>query len=88
MTSLLQAADVELDSTIRAQLVDGAMAIMADDMPSLPLYWSPTLLFYRTTVHGLALNASTQGPFGSVEDWQKGSPEPVQTPGSWSTGGH
>jgi peptide/nickel transport system substrate-binding protein len=81
VTSLLEQADSRPDPAQRAGLVNQAMAILADDVPSLPLYHPPTLLYYGASLHGLQDNASSQGPFWNSEDWS------ISTPGDGGGGG-
>ena len=70
-TSLLQASDTEFDPVLRAQDVNQATAIMADDMIALPLLRQPDFLFSKTAVHGIVDNTSiTEGPFWNTEDWR------------------
>ena len=71
VTADLQAANSELDPTTRAADINEAMAVMAADVPSLPLVWTPALLYSNTSVHGLEVNGSaTSGPFWNAADWR------------------
>jgi hypothetical protein len=38
----------------------------------IPLYQRPTYLVYKTSVHGMVDNASSQGPSFNAENWSKG----------------
>jgi peptide/nickel transport system substrate-binding protein len=69
VTKLLRDSDAELDPTKRASLVNTADAIMALNVPTLPLYQKPTYLVYKTKVHGIRDNPTVQGPTDNMEDW-------------------
>ena len=70
VTSLLQASNAEVDPAARAGLFQQADAIMAQDVPTLPLWQMPDFLAYRTTIHGVVDNTSQQGPFWNAEEWR------------------
>jgi ABC-type transport system substrate-binding protein len=46
--------------------------VLANDVPMIPLYQRPTYLVYKTSVHGMVDNASSQGPSFNAENWSKG----------------
>jgi hypothetical protein len=52
------------------RLVHRADAILADDVPSIPIVQVPFFLAYRTVLHGIAANAGPQVMTWNVEDWQ------------------
>jgi peptide/nickel transport system substrate-binding protein len=71
LSDLLAAANREFDhEPARAALANRADALMAVDLPSLPLYAYPSLLAYRTTLDGLVNKTSAQGPFWNAADWR------------------
>jgi peptide/nickel transport system substrate-binding protein len=70
VTALLQAADVETNESARAALVNQADGIMAQDVPSLPLYQTPTFVARWQQLQGVVANASAQGVTWNIEDWQ------------------
>jgi len=71
VSDLLAAANREFDhEPARAALANRADALMAVDLPSLPLYAYPSLLAYRTTLDGLVNKTSAQGPFWNAADWR------------------
>lgn len=72
VTKLLRDGDAELDPTRRAALVNTADAIMALNVPTLPLYQKPTYLVYKTKVHNIRDNPTVQGPTDNMEDWWVG----------------
>jgi peptide/nickel transport system substrate-binding protein len=69
VTDLLTRVDTEVDPLARSALLHDADAVLADDMPSLPLFMTPSFLAYRTTLHGPRNNAGDPGPMWNVEDW-------------------
>lgn len=69
VTKLLAESEAEIDPRKRASLVNKADRILADDVPTLPLYQKPTFFAFKTTLHGLRDNPSLQGPTWNVEDW-------------------
>jgi peptide/nickel transport system substrate-binding protein len=69
VTELLTRAETEVDPIGRAGLLNEADALLADDVPSLPLFVRPAFLTYRTTLHGPRNNASEAGPTWNVEEW-------------------
>ncbi len=72
VTKLLQQSDRELNDAKRTVLVNQADTIMANDVPMIPLFQRATYLVYKTSVHGLVDNASSQGPSFNAEAWSKG----------------
>lgn len=71
VTDLALRVDVEVDPAVRAQLANDANRILADDMPSLPLFQRITFLVQRDALRGPRLNP---GGFGlwNVETWRLG----------------
>jgi peptide/nickel transport system substrate-binding protein len=69
VTKLLRDSDAELDPTKRAALVNTADAIMALNVPTLPLYQKPTYLVHKTKIRGIRDNPTVQGPTDNMEDW-------------------
>ena len=51
--------------------VNAAGAIMANDVPMIPLFQRATYLVFKSSVHGLGDNASSQGPSWNAEAWSK-----------------
>src|SRR5438067_2418640 len=62
VTSNLSKSDKELNPVKRLGLVNAAGAIMANDVPMIPLFQRATYLVFKSSVHGLGDNASSQGP--------------------------
>jgi ABC-type transport system substrate-binding protein len=46
--------------------------VLANDVPMIPLFQRPTHLVYKTSVHGMVDNASSQRPSFNAENWSKG----------------
>ena len=69
VTDLGTRAETEADRVLRAQLVNDANRILAEDVPTIPLLLRPMFLASKETLHGPAVN-----PFGlatwNVETWR------------------
>ena len=68
-TRLMQASDTELNPEKRAKLFQQANAMMANDVPSIPLYARPNPLIWKSAVTGMKNNPSNIGFTWNVEDW-------------------
>jgi peptide/nickel transport system substrate-binding protein len=68
-TKLMQASDSELDAKKRAVLFQQANALMANDVPSIPLYARPNPLIWKSAVTGMKNNPSNIGFTWNIEDW-------------------
>jgi peptide/nickel transport system substrate-binding protein len=68
-TAFMKQADNQLDPVKRAALENQADALIAEDVPSVPLYQKPTFLVYHSYVKGMQDNATNQGPFYNMEGW-------------------
>jgi peptide/nickel transport system substrate-binding protein len=66
---LLRQANSELDPAKRRSLYRAADAIMATNVPVLPLYQQPAPLIRKSDLLGMRANPGAAGPFWSVEDW-------------------
>jgi peptide/nickel transport system substrate-binding protein len=66
---LLRQANGELDPAKRAPLYRAADAIMATQVPVLPLYQKPAPLIHKSDLLGMRANPGVAGPFWNVEDW-------------------
>lgn len=69
VTQLLEDSDLALDNAERASLLNQADALMAEDIPTVPLYQKPTFLAYHNYVHGMQDNPTQDGPTWNSEDW-------------------
>jgi peptide/nickel transport system substrate-binding protein len=67
--SLLSAANQELNPAKRASLFRQADAIMATQVPMVPLYQRPSVLIHRSNLLGMLENPGNPGPVWNIEDW-------------------
>ena len=72
VTKLLTQSDQELNDAKRVKLINKADAIMANDVPQIPLFQRATYFVYKSNVKGMVDNASSQGPSWNAESWSKG----------------
>lgn len=68
-TALFKKAAYTADADRRAALVNRAEAMMADDVPSIPMFVKPSFLIHNRRVTGPKLNPTLQGPTWNVETW-------------------
>ena len=66
---LLRAANSELDPKKRIVLFQRADAIMAGQVPTIPLFQKPGTLIRKSALLGIGPSASTYGPFWNIQDW-------------------
>jgi peptide/nickel transport system substrate-binding protein len=69
VTSLLKASDSEINPQKRSALINRADALMAKDLPALPLYQKPTYFVFMKTIKNMVDNPSLVGPTWNAEDW-------------------
>ena len=72
VTNALKASDAALNPKARINLVNKADAIMANDVPTIPLYQKPTYFVFKTKLKGLVDNPTLQGPTWNTEAWKAG----------------
>jgi peptide/nickel transport system substrate-binding protein len=70
-TRLLEATDVQLNVKKRFALFNQADALMANDIPTIPLYQKPTYLVFKAGIKGMKDNATAQGPTWNAEAWSR-----------------
>jgi ABC-type transport system substrate-binding protein len=70
VTSLFRRSDATLDVKTRMSLVNKAEALLAQDLPTIPLYQKPTYFVYRTKVKGIVDNPTIAGPTWNAEHWR------------------
>jgi peptide/nickel transport system substrate-binding protein len=70
VTKLLKASNSELDSAKRAKLFQQADALMARDLPAIPLYSAPAILVYKKGIANLTNNPSVAGPMWNIYAWK------------------
>jgi peptide/nickel transport system substrate-binding protein len=69
VTDLFRRSDAELNVQKRAALVNQADANMARNVPTLPIVQKPTFLVFKTKVHNIRDNSTSQGPTDNMQDW-------------------
>jgi peptide/nickel transport system substrate-binding protein len=68
-TEFLESSDTLLDPAARADAMNQADALMAADIPTIPLYQKPTFLAFNTKLHGVSDNATQEGFAWNIEEW-------------------
>jgi ABC-type transport system substrate-binding protein len=68
-TSLLKASNTELDPAKRMHDFAQADALMANDIPTIPLYSRPNALAWKSSIAGMKNNPSIIGFAWNMEDW-------------------
>ena len=68
-SNLLQKAQFTPDPKLRAQLLNSAEKIMANDVMSVPMYVRPGFLINSTSVKGPVLNPTQQGSTWNAQGW-------------------
>jgi peptide/nickel transport system substrate-binding protein len=71
VSRLLEASDVQLNVKKRFSLFNQADALMAKDIPTIPLYQKPTYLVFKSGIKGMKDNATLQGPSWNAEAWAR-----------------
>ena len=66
---LLKTAGGEVSQPKRMRLYRRAAAVMATQVPVIPLYQVPIVLVHRSDLLGMRANAGTGGPVWNIEDW-------------------
>jgi peptide/nickel transport system substrate-binding protein len=74
VTDLLSDSLAELNETRQAADLNAADALLAQDVPSLPLFQRPQFVAYRATLHNVDANPAPEGPFWNLADWWKTAP--------------
>jgi peptide/nickel transport system substrate-binding protein len=72
VTELLAASDVELKEQSRQSLVNRAGDLLANDIPSVPLYQQPLFLAKHTDLLGVVDSAGRDGFTWNAEEWRFG----------------
>ncbi|MHB8649721.1 MAG: peptide ABC transporter substrate-binding protein [Gaiellaceae bacterium] len=69
--ALLKAGDSELNPTKRIADYQQAATITANDIAIIPLYASPSILVYKSTIKGMqdSNNPTSSGPTWNLEQW-------------------
>lgn len=69
LTSLMDEANQTVDPEENARLWNEAAAIMAENVPVLPLFQQPQLMAFDNTITGPQLNPTTATQFWNSQDW-------------------
>ena len=69
-TRLMEQSQTELDPAKRMKLFQQASALIANDVPSIPLYARPNPLIWKSAVLGMKNNPSNVGFSWNIEDWK------------------
>jgi peptide/nickel transport system substrate-binding protein len=67
--ALLKAANSEVSPLKRMRLFQQADAVMATQVPVIPLYQVPIVLVHRSDLLGMHANPGVSGPVWNIEDW-------------------
>jgi len=68
-TELMRQANQEIDPDRRVELFQEADSLLAELVPAIPLYQTPTITAYNTRVVGVETNPSSVGPTWNTQDW-------------------
>jgi peptide/nickel transport system substrate-binding protein len=68
-TRLMEASNSELDPAKRAALFAQADSLMANDVPSIPLYSRPNPLIFKSAIGGMKNNPANVGFGWNAEEW-------------------
>jgi peptide/nickel transport system substrate-binding protein len=69
-TKLLEASNSELDPAKRQALFAEADSLMANDVPSIPLYSRPNPLIWKSAITGMKNNPALVGFTWNAEEWR------------------
>ncbi len=69
LTELMDTANQTVDPEQNAQLWNDAAAVMAENVPVLPLFQQPQLIAYENTLTGPQLNATNATQFWNSQEW-------------------
>ena len=69
VTRLLDQSNSTVDPSKRTALMNQADALMAKDLPTLPLFARPGFLIHKSSVRGVLKNPTSEGPTWNSEVW-------------------
>ena len=69
VTKLLEKTDVTVDPEERAKIWNEADALIAKDVPTVPLYQKPTYFAWNEKIQGPVDNPTQIGPFWNIGEW-------------------
>jgi peptide/nickel transport system substrate-binding protein len=67
--NLLKQANTIFDTKQQAKVTNQAFALIAKDLPTIPLFQKPTYLIYKSKFKGLKENPTNEGPVWNVGKW-------------------
>ncbi len=67
--NLLKQANRIFDTAQQARVTNAAFALMARDLPTIPLFQKPTYLIYKSKFKGLKENPTSEGPVWNMGKW-------------------
>jgi peptide/nickel transport system substrate-binding protein len=70
VSGMLNKAAITLDAAQREKLLNDAEAIMAKQVPSIPLYARPIYVIRANGVNGPVVNPTQEGTFWNISSWQ------------------
>jgi peptide/nickel transport system substrate-binding protein len=66
---LLKQANTIFNTAQQAKVTNQAFALIAKDVPTIPLFQKPTYLIYKSKFRGLKENPTNEGPVWNVGKW-------------------
>ena len=75
-SALFQKAQFTPDAKKRADMLNRAEVIMAEDVSSVPMFVRPGFLISNKKVSGAIINPTNQGSTWNVQNWTVSEPEP------------
>ena len=66
---LLKQSNTIFQTKQQAAVINRAFAILAKDLPTIPLFQKPTYLIYKSKLKGLKENPGTEGPVWNIGRW-------------------
>jgi peptide/nickel transport system substrate-binding protein len=66
---LLKQANRIFDTKQQAKVTNQAFALMAKDLPTIPLFQKPTYLIYKSKIKGVKENPTNEGPVWNIGKW-------------------
>jgi peptide/nickel transport system substrate-binding protein len=69
VTSLLKKANTIFSPSQQAKVTNQAFALMAKQLPTIPLFQKPTYLIYKSKIKGVKENPTSEGPVWNLGKW-------------------
>jgi peptide/nickel transport system substrate-binding protein len=69
VSAMLRKAQFTPDPKARATILNNAEVLMADDVPSVPMFVRPGFLINNKRVSGTIINPTNQGSTWNVQSW-------------------